>query len=242
MISALYTVGVEPPSMRKVVPVMKSVSGLARKQTAAAISMGCPSLLTVWWMMFLGAYCLPNSGSSLPCGLDEPLVQLRCVDQARHDPVRCDAGPCQLLRQAEGHVVQRGLRGAVGREMRVWRDCVSRRDLNQTPPAALFHRRSEGVDQSNRGDRVLMVVVDPFLKGGAEPRAVGLLVGLRTLFTRISMPSKADLAPSITAFDPSSVVTSPRTNFASPPTLRISSVTAAARSAVLPLMTTLLPR
>src|SRR3981189_574488 len=44
------------------------------------------------------------------------------------------------------------------------------------------------------------------------------------------MPSKADLAPSITAVDPSSVVTSPRTNFASPPTLRISSVTAAARS------------
>jgi hypothetical protein len=36
--SALYAVGVEPPSMRKVVPVMKSVSGLARKQTAAAIS------------------------------------------------------------------------------------------------------------------------------------------------------------------------------------------------------------
>jgi hypothetical protein len=32
-------------SMRKVMPVMKSVSGLARKQTAAAISMGCPSLL-----------------------------------------------------------------------------------------------------------------------------------------------------------------------------------------------------
>jgi hypothetical protein len=60
-----YTVGVEPPSMRKVVPVMKSVSGLARKQTAAAISIGCPSLLTVWWMMFLTAYCLPNSGSSL---------------------------------------------------------------------------------------------------------------------------------------------------------------------------------
>ena len=30
--------GSEPPSMRKVVPVMKSVSGLARKQTAAAIS------------------------------------------------------------------------------------------------------------------------------------------------------------------------------------------------------------
>src|SRR6266481_5878386 len=28
-----YTVGVEPPSMRNVVPVMKSFSGLARKQT-----------------------------------------------------------------------------------------------------------------------------------------------------------------------------------------------------------------
>jgi hypothetical protein len=64
---ALYTVGVEPPSMRKVVPVMKSVSGLARKQTAAAISIGCPSLLTVWCTMFLRAYSLPNSGSSLPC-------------------------------------------------------------------------------------------------------------------------------------------------------------------------------
>ena len=60
-------VGVEPPSMRKVVPVMKSVSGLARKQTAAAISIGCPSLLTVWCTMFLRTYCLPNSGSSLPC-------------------------------------------------------------------------------------------------------------------------------------------------------------------------------
>src|SRR5258708_29420553 len=51
--------------MRKVVPVMKSVSGLARKQTAAAISIGCPSLLTVWCTMFLRTYCLPNSGSSL---------------------------------------------------------------------------------------------------------------------------------------------------------------------------------
>src|SRR6267378_5074447 len=66
-VSALYTVGVEPPSMRKVVPVMKSVSGLAKKQTAAAISIGCPSLLTVWCTTFLRAYCLPNSGSSLPC-------------------------------------------------------------------------------------------------------------------------------------------------------------------------------
>src|ERR1700674_1612772 len=47
--------------------------------------------------------------------------------------------------------------------MRVWRDSVLRRDLDQTPPAALFHRRSKGMDQSNRGDRVLMVVVDPFL-------------------------------------------------------------------------------
>src|SRR5882672_9465155 len=62
--------------------------------------------------------------------------------------------------------------------MRVWRDSVSRRDLDQTPPAALFHRRSKGMDQSNRGDRVLMVVVDPFLKGGVEPRAVGLLSGI----------------------------------------------------------------
>jgi hypothetical protein len=24
--------------------------------------MGCPSLLTVWWMMFLRAHCSPNSG------------------------------------------------------------------------------------------------------------------------------------------------------------------------------------
>jgi len=57
LVSALYTVGVEPPSMRKVVPVMKSVSGLARKQTAAAISIGVPSLLTVWRTMFLRTYC-----------------------------------------------------------------------------------------------------------------------------------------------------------------------------------------
>src|SRR5258708_20087045 len=34
------------------------------------------------------------------------------------------------------------------------------------------------MDQSNRGDRVLMVVVDPFLKGGIEPRVVGLLSGI----------------------------------------------------------------
>src|SRR3984885_7652425 len=34
------------------------------------------------------------------------------------------------------------------------------------------------MDQSNRGDRVLMVVVDPFLKGGVEPRRVGLLSGI----------------------------------------------------------------
>jgi len=57
LVAALYTVGVEPPSMRKVVPVMKSVSGLARKQTAAAISIGVPSLLTVWRTMFLRTYC-----------------------------------------------------------------------------------------------------------------------------------------------------------------------------------------
>jgi hypothetical protein len=30
-------------------------------------------------------------------GLDEPLVQLRCVDQAGHDPVRCDASSSKLL-------------------------------------------------------------------------------------------------------------------------------------------------
>src|ERR1700729_3901527 len=34
------------------------------------------------------------------------------------------------------------------------------------------------MNQSNRGDRVLMVVIDPFLKGGVEPRAVGLLSGI----------------------------------------------------------------
>src|SRR5271156_1132626 len=86
--------------------------------------------------------------------------------------------PASSLDRLRVIVVERGLRGAVGREMRVWRDSVSRRDLNQTPPAALFHRRSKGMDQSNRGDRVLMVVVDPFLKGGVEPRVVGLLSGI----------------------------------------------------------------
>jgi DNA-binding transcriptional LysR family regulator len=40
LFSALYTVGVEPPSMRKVVPVRKSVSGLARKQTAGLAYVG----------------------------------------------------------------------------------------------------------------------------------------------------------------------------------------------------------
>src|ERR1700716_3161629 len=34
------------------------------------------------------------------------------------------------------------------------------------------------MDQSNRGDRGLIVVVDPFLKGGVEPRVVGLLSGI----------------------------------------------------------------
>src|SRR5260370_11477013 len=34
------------------------------------------------------------------------------------------------------------------------------------------------MDQSNRRDRVLMVVADPFLKGGVEPRDVGLLSGI----------------------------------------------------------------
>ncbi len=34
------------------------------------------------------------------------------------------------------------------------------------------------MDQSDRGDRVLMVVVDPILKGGVEPRVVGLLSGI----------------------------------------------------------------
>src|ERR1700723_2738081 len=34
------------------------------------------------------------------------------------------------------------------------------------------------MDQSNRGDRVLMVVIDPFRKGGLEPRVVGFLSGI----------------------------------------------------------------
>src|ERR1700729_2562098 len=34
------------------------------------------------------------------------------------------------------------------------------------------------MDQSNRCDRVLMVIVDPFLNGGVEPRVVGLLSGI----------------------------------------------------------------
>src|SRR5271156_4509548 len=150
--------------------------------------------------------------------------------------------PASSLDRLRVIVVERGLRGAVGREMRVWRDSVSRRDLDQTPPAALFHRRSKGMDQSNRGDRVLMVVVDPFLKGGVEPRVVGLLNGIADVIHEdIDAVESRFGPPSITAFDPSSVVTSPRTNFASPPSLRISSVTAAARSALLPLMTTLTP-
>src|SRR5712671_4262913 len=109
----------------------------------------------------------------------------------------------------------------------MWRDSVSRRDLDQTPPAALFHRRSKGMDQSNRGDRVLMVVVDPFLKGGVEPRDVGLLSGIADVIHEDIDAVESRFSPPITAFDPSSVVTSPRTNFASPSTLRISSVTAA---------------
>jgi hypothetical protein len=35
-----HTVCVDPPSIRKVVPVMKSLIGLARKQTADAMSAG----------------------------------------------------------------------------------------------------------------------------------------------------------------------------------------------------------
>ena len=35
-----HTVGVAPPSIRTVVPVKKSLSGLAMKQTAAAMSFG----------------------------------------------------------------------------------------------------------------------------------------------------------------------------------------------------------
>jgi len=40
--------------MRKVVPVMKSVSGLARKQTAAAISIGVPINLETEISTFAG--------------------------------------------------------------------------------------------------------------------------------------------------------------------------------------------
>src|SRR5271155_2409476 len=90
--------------------------------------------------------------------------------------------PASSLDRLRVIVVERGLRGAVGREMRVWRDSVSRRDLDQTPPAALFHRRSKGMDQSNRGDRVLMVVVDPFLKGASNHESWDSRVGLPTLF------------------------------------------------------------
>src|SRR5271155_3477979 len=92
--------------------------------------------------------------------------------------------PASSLDRLRVIVVERGLRGAVGREMRVWRDSVSRRDLDQTPPAALFHRRSKGMDQSNRGDRVLMVVVDPFLKGGGRPPSRGLPRGVGGRFSQ----------------------------------------------------------
>jgi hypothetical protein len=60
------TVGVAPPSMRKVVPVMKSLNGLAMKQTAAAMSLGCPTRATVCWSTFFSAKSWPTCGSSLP--------------------------------------------------------------------------------------------------------------------------------------------------------------------------------
>src|ERR1700722_20852079 len=43
LVPVSQTVGVAPPSMRYVVPVMKPLKGLATKQTAAARSLGCPS-------------------------------------------------------------------------------------------------------------------------------------------------------------------------------------------------------
>jgi hypothetical protein len=63
----------------------------------------------------------------------------RAGDRAANRRIDTGASSSQLLRQAEGHVVERGLRGAVGREMRVWRDSVSRRDLDQTIKKHGYH-------------------------------------------------------------------------------------------------------
>ena len=83
------TVGVAPPSIRKVVPVMKSLSGLAIKQTATAMSLGSPNRATVCWRTFFSAKSRPTCGSSLPNWLASVLNQGSTpgVDQARHNAV-----------------------------------------------------------------------------------------------------------------------------------------------------------
>ena len=56
-------VGVAPPSTRNVVPVMKSLRGLAIMQTAKAMSLASPILPTVWRRTFLMAKSRPIAGS-----------------------------------------------------------------------------------------------------------------------------------------------------------------------------------
>jgi hypothetical protein len=71
------------------------------------------------------------------------LFQLRCIDQAGHDPVRCDASSSQRLRQAEGHVVERGLGGQ----------------------AAILHRKMVSADEVNALIEQATRLVVGYLKG-----------------------------------------------------------------------------
>jgi hypothetical protein len=77
--------------MRKVVPVMKSVSGLARKQTATAISIGLPKPTDGLVHDVLKNILLAKLRVVTPLplrSLDEKLVQLRCVDQGEQGGYR----------------------------------------------------------------------------------------------------------------------------------------------------------
>src|SRR5258707_15350670 len=51
------------------------------------------------------------------------------------------------------------------------------------------------MDQSNCGDRVLMVVVDPFRKGGVDPRVVGLLSGIADVIHEDIDPVQSQFSP-----------------------------------------------
>src|SRR5271170_1804127 len=75
----------------------------------------------------------------------EPGLDEWRINEPRHDAVGGHARAGQSLREAKRQIVESGLRRAVGPELRVSRDGIARRDLDNATPSTIAHRRYEGL-------------------------------------------------------------------------------------------------